>query len=237
MSDNSTLLIIFSYLALGSLHSDWMMVRHIYGPVVQLMAPVSHPWVNQYMQADGHPGLVDWKASSPSLLADILLEIMTEFNRTATSLQSPGYGGQQVMGEDGNGGVKILSPAWGAGTGDPHGRNLSSTSTNSQLSGGYHASIGYQPYLRSPLDGQQVARPAPFENLIRAQSEGELSHTPIPPVPSEFPELKDKPLSQLNRLVDDDVARMALMKAMPSVVSFSDMKDQLCYGNVQVGGA
>ncbi len=209
-----------------------------YGPVVQLMSPVFHPWVNQYMQAVGHPGLAEWKVSSPMLLADILLEIMVEFNRTvAAASQSPDHSGQQVMRENGNGGMQILSPAWGHGESDAHGMNqpLSfSPAANYQLEG-FRGRDQLHSYPTSA--GHDTTKRPLFQDLKRAQSEEQLSHTPIPPIPSEFPELNGKPLSQLNRLIEDDVARMALIKAMPSIVGFRDMKDQLCYENVQVGRA
>ncbi len=192
------------------------------------MAPVFHPWVNQYMQVDGHPSLVGWKMSSLRLLADILLETMAEFNRAAAAAsRSPDHWGRQGMRENGSEGMQILSPALGSG---------SLQAENDQLGGvGYREMHQCRSYPIS--NGHDVTRPAPFEDLKRAYSEEQLSHTPIPPIPSEFPELNDKPLSQLNRLIEDDVARMALIKAMPSIVSFRDMKDQLCYENVQVGGA
>ncbi len=190
-----------------------------------MMAPVFHPWVNQYMQVDGHPSLVGWKVSSLRLLADILLETMAEFNRaTAAASQSRDHWGRQGMADNQSEGVQILSPLG----------YRSLQSENDQLwEYGYPDMHQCRSY---PVSNGPVTRPAPFEHLIRAHSEEQLSHTPIPPIPSEFPELNDKPLSQLNRLIEDDVARMALIKAMPSIVSFCDMKDQLCYENVQVGG-
>ncbi len=209
-----------------------------YGLVVQLMSPVFHPWVNQYMQAVGHPGLAQWKASSPMLLADILLEIMAEFNRTiAATSQSPDHRGRQVMRENGNGGMQILSPAWGSVTSDVRGVSQSlsfSPAANDQLEG-FRGRDQLHSYPTSV--GHDTTKRPPFEDLNRAPSEEQISHTPIPPIPSEFPELNGKPLSQLNRLIEDDVARMALIKAMPSIVGFRDMKDQLCYENVQVGRA
>ncbi len=234
-SDNTAPPVILAFGSLSSfgLDADIGIFSH---PVVQMMSPVFHPWVNQYMQAVGHPGLAEWKASSPMLLADILLEIMAEFNRTiAATSQLSNHSGQQVMRENGRG--EMLSPAWGTGTsGDAHGMNLqqhhSFSPTETVQLDGFQGHGQIRSYPTSA--GAGTTQRPPFEPLQRAPSVEQLSHTPIPPVPSEFPELNDKPLSQLNRLIEDDVARMALIKAMPSIVSFSDMKDQLCYENVQV---
>lgn len=192
--------------------------------VLQLLSQVTHPWVNQYMQVVGHPDLNRWDGSSPPMIGDVVSAVISEFRRAASAGGSSGHDGG--------------SPAWSA---YPQ-QHPSSSATASQ------------PYDRSSFDGREPPpgsgssgggrhsadggsgqREQPTGRRLRSQRVDQ--HTPIPPIPQKFDELEGMTTPQLERLLDDDVARQAMLLAMPSVVGMKEIRSDVRRGNLQTAQA
>lgn len=73
-----------------------------------------------------------------------------------------------------------------------------------------------------------------FNVLIVYQSEDELLHTPMPVIPAQFPELKDLAEHQLQRLLDDNSALIALVDRQQAVESMRQIRDEIRHSNMDV---
>ena len=197
--------------------------------VLQLLSQVSHPWVNQYMQVVGHAELHKWDGTDPPMIGDIVVDVIREFERDAPTGGSSGHSGQNP-------------PSWGDG----------------RLQG-----IGYTPSQNTPMglglglggprvitdvEGVKHGRSEPTgipESSNSGHGQGRemiaaigsrrhsKDHTPIPAIPTKFKELEGLTTYQLDRLLEDDVARQALLLGMTGVASMKDLKTDVCKGNVE----
>lgn len=204
------------------------------GTVLQLLSQVSHPWVNQYMQIVGHPDLSGWDATAPPMIGDIVSAVVVEFRRDNPSASSSGrnenpspWGGQSAQ-QAGFPSVQIMGQA-------PHGQ--------------------YPRGDMAPVAGVNPIGEATVQNQARATTEGAVDasnsahtrgresrfnkprrqakdHTPIPVIPAKFDELQGMTTAQLSRLLDDDIARGALLQGMPSVVGMKELRTEVRKGNV-----
>ena len=63
-------------------------------PVLQLLSPVQHPWINQYNQVNGHPYLKPGAWSNSYRLATLVLEVIAELTGGGSGARaSAGPGG------------------------------------------------------------------------------------------------------------------------------------------------
>lgn len=209
--------------------------------VLQLLSQVSHPWVNQYMQVVGHPDLVGWDATAPPMIGGIVAAVIVEFRR-----------GNAVGGEMPTG--RHETSSWGGQSAQQAG-----FSREAPIMG----QSGHSQYARSdasPVMGASNIRQNPVNSLGRAGNEGVVDtsnpahsrgrdsranksrrqpkeQTPIPGIPTKFDELQDMTTAQLSRLLDDDVARQALLQGMPSVVGMKELRTEVRKGNVKTAQA
>jgi len=77
--------------------------------------------------------------------------------------------------------------------------------------------------------GAPPPRPAP-----QLRKDSSARHTPLPPVPGSFPDLEGAPLTQLNRLLNDEVAFDAYFAAMEPVINFKALHRDLLKGNAEL---
>lgn len=203
--------------------------------VLQLLSQVSHPWVNQYMQVVGHPDLIGWDATAPPMIGDIVAAVIVEFRRANTGQmpagrhENPSWGGQsaqqagfsreaQVMGQSAHGQYARgeVSPVMGA----------NSIGQNPVNSLGRAGNEGIVDTSNSAHSRGRDSR----ANKSRRQPK---EQTPIPGIPTKFDELQEMTTAQLGRLLDDDVARQALLQGMPSVVGMKELRTEVRKGNVK----
>lgn len=193
--------------------------------VLQLLSQVSHPWVNQYMQVVGHPDLHGWDSTNPPMIGDIVAAVVHEFGRgnpggdsSGHNQQRASWGGQKAPlprfppAQPPTGAFGVINPSVGnvpvgvAGVAAGDGRRLDSSGTD-------------------PSRGRETHPNA-------APKRQPKHHTPIPAIPTKFDELQGLSTPQLVRLLQDDVARQALLLGMTSVVGMKDLRTQVCKGNV-----
>lgn len=207
------------------------LVRHT---VLQLLSPVSHPWVNQYMQVVGHPDLSGWDAVAPAMIGDIVSAVITEFSRG-------------ISGESSSGRSENLSP-WGGQTAQRAGFpsvQIVGQSPHGQYPRGDISSVtGAKPIGEATINNQgrvanenAIDAPNPVHMRGRESRSNEprrkaKDHTPIPVIPAKFDELQGMTTAQLSRLLDDDIARGAHLQGMPSVVGMKELRTEVRKGNV-----
>ncbi|CAM9947227.1 unnamed protein product [Ectocarpus sp. 4 AP-2014] len=193
-------------------------------PVLQLLSPVTHPWVNTYMQVVGHPDLHGWDGTNPPLIGDIVAAVIQEFGRS--------NGGVTTSGRD------QASTVWGG----PIAQQPSGFSGAPPAAGAF--GLGNPP-LSHPASGPTggVASAKGYANMTStAQRTGNevqtrrtrppVHHTPIPDIPDTFSELQGLSTEKLNRLLGDESARQALLLGMTNVVRMKDLRTDVRKGNV-----
>ncbi|CAM9217217.1 unnamed protein product [Discosporangium mesarthrocarpum] len=197
-------------------------------PVLQLLSKVQHKWVNPYMQVVGHPDLNGWDGSSPKMIGDIVAAVISEFRRDSSSggagntavdqsKRWAGYGGQELQ-TPLNQGVLDTS-AFGSGPRPLHDIVGQPTMHGMEYGGGRNG-------------GMSPARPK--GGLIgRNASEKQLTQTRAPPIPNKFEELKDLATPQLERLLEDDTAREALVLGMAPVMSMKELRTDFRKNNAK----
>jgi hypothetical protein len=104
--------------------------------------------------------------------------------------------------------------------------------------GGGPAEGSWSAYAASMQQPATMRLSSPVgQSRVQSQAEKpkgkEKHHTPIPAIPTTFDELEEMPYSNLKRLLEDDVARQSLVLSMPSVVGFTELRDQICCDNAQ----
>ncbi|CAM9850637.1 unnamed protein product [Chrysoparadoxa australica] len=218
-------------------------------PVLQLVGHVQHHWVNQYMQVVGHPQLTSWE-ESPKQLSNVIQDVIQEFRSKCPPVTGqPIQMGQQpmhVQPVEGYAPVPTPMPTY----------NNYNASIPGQMNQGYtnpqwnaaHVPMAspQQPYaqpshhqagqsLPQQQHPQQLQHPEPKQAAPEPKKERQrpVHHTPIPPIPNEFEELAGMTYAQLQRLVEDDVARKALVESMPSVLGMMELRRDLIKGNAQ----
>ncbi|CAM9317804.1 unnamed protein product, partial [Phaeothamnion confervicola] len=201
-------------------------------PVLQLLSQVQHPWVNQYMQVVGHPRYANWDGNaactgSPEyLVGNIIAEIAQEFrsksgaNAAATNGASatggPSLAASTQQQQSQYGQPTVAQPTYG------HYPQLSGSGGASGVGGGTSGASGGGNSTAGGRSGK----------LDESEH-----HVPLPPVPARFNELENMTLPQLRRLLEDDVARRALLEGMPSVAGMREVRADMRRGNAQVAEA
>ncbi|CBJ49049.1 conserved unknown protein [Ectocarpus siliculosus] len=191
-------------------------------PVLQLLSPVTHPWVNTYMQVVGHPDLHGWDGTNPPLIGDIVAAVIQEFGRSNGGVTTSGrvqastvWGGPIAQEPSGT------PPAVGAfGLGNPPVSYPAGRAT------GGAASAKGKAHMTStdPRTGGEVQT---------RRMRPPVHHTPIPDIPDTFGELQGLSTEKLNRLLGDESARQALLLGMTNVVRMKDLRTDVRKGNVE----
>lgn len=189
--------------------------------VLQLLSPVSHPWVNQYMQVVGHPDLNGWDGTSPPMIGDVVSAVMQEFGRDNTGSSSSG---------------RTDPSHWGGQRAQPAG--FPTVPIAGQEAHGHYPKGAVRSQLGTNAD---VDAPDPVHTRrdprLSASRRKPKDHTPIPAIPTKFNELQGMTTAQLSRLLEDDVARQALLLGMPSVVGMKELRTEVRKGNVETAKA
>lgn len=184
---------------------------------------VSHPWVNQYMQVVGHPDLHGWDGTNPPMIGDIVAAVIQEFRKLGGNGNSSGRDPEAV--------------SWRAQR--PPSTGLSAAQTTPGTFG-----AGSPPYRNTAggvgdvsASGQGRANPSDTSTSrareTRPKKKKPKHHTPIPAIPVKFDELRDMPTQRLSRLLEDNVARQALLLGMTSVVEMKGLRTDVLKGNVE----
>lgn len=185
---------------------------------------VSHPWVNQYMQVVGHPDLHGWDGTNPPMIGDIVSAVIQEFRKL-------GGNGNSSQGHDQE------AVSWRGQRAQPTGLSAAQSTTGS-------FGTGNPPYRATASGVGEVsaggqARPNPSDTSTsrgretRPKKKKPKHHTPIPAIPTKFDELQDLPTQRLTRLLDDNIARQALLLEMTSVVEMKGLRTDVLNGNVE----
>lgn len=203
--------------------------------VLQLLSQISHPWVNQYMQVVGHPDLHGWDGTNPPMIGDVVAAVIREFGRDNPGERYSGHdqgtastswGGQRAH-ATGFSTAQQTGYAGAGGAGNPaHGIASGGTRDVSSREGRTDTSMD----VDSSYTTQRRARVTPSTKTPRRQPE---HHTPIPAIPTKFEELQELSTQQLRRLLEDDVARQALLLGMTSVAGMKDLRTDVRKGNVE----
>lgn len=190
--------------------------------VLQLLSQVSHPWVNQYMQVVGHPDLHGWDVNNPPMIGDIVAAVIREFGRDVPPGSSSGRGQETSPWGDG----RLQSAGYSTSPPRPvGGPNVGL----SHIGGMEHGRSDAASVLDSCNSVQGRER-----EISSTKSRRQLKdHTPIPAIPTKFDKLESLTTQQLGRLLEDDVARQALLLEMTSVAGMKDLKTEVCKGNVE----
>mmetsp|Transcript_28641 Transcript_28641/g.37533 ORF Transcript_28641/g.37533 Transcript_28641/m.37533 type:complete len:345 (-) Transcript_28641:194-1228(-) len=173
-------------------------------PVLQMLSQIRHPWLNTFFQVTGHPQLQSWNPECS--LATIVLDVIDQFAAGSQSQPS----------------AYMASNPFGSPTSQP--------SQQQQQAPRQYSSAN--PFSNpNPDSSPPPDNPAPLE---RSASRRTSHHTPMPPIPSSFPELENAPITQLNRLLNDDVAFDAFFCAMGPVLNFKALHRDLLKGNAEL---
>ncbi|CAM9559368.1 unnamed protein product [Ectocarpus sp. 12 AP-2014] len=194
-------------------------------PVLQLLSPVTHPWVNTYMQVVGHPDLHGWDGTNPPLIGDIVAAVIQEFGRSNGGVTSSGrdqastvWGGSIAHQSSGFSGAPPAAGAFGLG-------NPPASHPASGATGGAASAKGYTNMTStSQRTGGEVQT---------RRTRPPVHHTPIPDIPDTFSELHGLSTEKLNRLLGDESARQALLLGMTNVVRMKDLRTDVRKGNVE----
>lgn len=193
---------------------------------------MSHPWVNQYMQVVGHPDLNGWDGTAPPMIGDVVSAVIREFRREVPAGkesrrdENPSAWGEHRVQPPGLSSVPIAAQAvqrhFSRGDGLlPMGASIGNASGVSTA----NASTVMDPSNSVPRRGGGVGA-----NASRRQGS---HHTPIPAIPTKFDELQGMTTAQLSRLLEDGIARQALLLGMPSVVGMKELRTEVRQGNVE----
>ncbi|GMI15798.1 hypothetical protein TrVE_jg4353 [Triparma verrucosa] len=95
----------------------------------------------------------------------------------------------------------------------------------------------------SPVGGASPAKPPSYDTATdptrrnsrssSVSSADNMTHIPIPPVPSKFPDLEAMSDSAVTRLLNDDVARATYVENMACVKTIIELKASISDGNVE----
>lgn len=185
---------------------------------------VSHPWVNQYMQVVGHPDLHGWDGTNPPMIGDIVAAVIQEFRKLGGNGKSSQSHDQEAV-------------SWRGQRAQPTGLSAAQSTAGS-------FSTGNPPYRATASAVGEVSaggqgRTDPSDTSTsrgretRPKKKKPKHHTPIPAIPAKFDELQDLPTQRLTRLLDDNVARQALLLGMTSVVEMKGLRTDVLKGNVE----
>lgn len=201
----------------------WMPFRAL--PVLQLLSPVTHPWVNTYMQVVGHPDLHGWDGTNPPLIGDIVAAVIQEFGRSNGGVTTSGrdqastsWGGPISQQPPGFSGAPPAPAAFGLG--------------NPPVS---HPTIGARGGATSAHGHTNVKSTAKRtgHEVQTKKTRPPVHQTPIPDIPDAFSELQGLSTEKLTRLLGDESARQALLLGMTNVVGMKDLRTDVRKGNVE----
>lgn len=198
--------------------------------MLQLLSSVSHAWVNQYMQVVGHPDLHGWDGTNPPMIGDIVAAVIREFARGNPGGNSSGRDQDTAMW----GGQRAQPAMYSAAHPGPRAIGMG------VLPGGGPSGVGQlavggqgRTDVNVPGDLSSLAQRQARDARPKASRRQPKHHTPIPAIPNNFDELQGLPILQLSRLLQDDVARQALLSGMTSVVGMKDLRTDVRKGNVE----
>lgn len=189
-------------------------------PVLQLLSPVTHPWVNTYMQVVGHPDVHGWDGTNPPLIGDIVAAVIQEFSRDNGNVSAGGRDQPPWETRRQQSGFPVAAPAPGT-----HSNMTSNPHTSVPTGGGPGVATGDQV----SMDGAGSTQ----SRVIEGHPKKPQHHTPIPAIPVTFSELQGLSTEKLSRLLDDESARQALLLGMASVVQMKDLRTDVRKGNVE----
>lgn len=189
-------------------------------PVLQLLSPVTHPWVNTYLQVVGHPDLHGWDGTNPPLIGDIVAAVIQEFSRDDGNVSTGGRDQSPWETRRQQSGFPAAQPAHGTQN------SMAGNPPTSMPTGGGSGIATVDP-VRTDGTGSTQSRG------IEGHPKKPQHHTPIPAIPVTFSELQDLSTEQLSRLLDDESARQALLLGMASVVQMKDLRTDVRKGNVE----
>lgn len=208
-------------------------------PVLQLLKPLKHEWVNQYNQVVGHAYLTPGTWSNQFELAQLVKEVLDELMNTPNTggssdmppIRNTGIGYGQVSIPDPV--AAIPSPhevnggmGRGGGSGGPP-AYANASSAQPHRSGG-------QPSSHVTNGGAAVMH-AEYEHKDGgAESKMSEFAIPVPPIPERFEEIEAMTLDQVERLLRDDVAFSAHLMNMDSVKTMRDLREQVIEENAKI---
>ncbi|CAN0223143.1 unnamed protein product, partial [Scytosiphon promiscuus] len=186
-------------------------------PVLQLLSPVTHPWVNTYLQVVGHPDLHAWDGTNPPLIGDIVAAVIQEFGRDS--------GGVSTSRSD------QATTSWlGTTTPEPTGF-LAHPAPQSFGTTNPVAGNGGVTGIATGERGRTHAESSPQRRGRQARTR--VDHTPTPAIPASFSELQGLSSEKLTRLLDDESARQTLLLGMASVEQMKVLRTDVRKGNME----
>ena len=182
-------------------------------PTVRIVeAPTTHMWLDAQQRVVGSPELSTWNPSKS--LGAVVLSIIQYFG-TSPPLYTP------AAGPGAGASARQLMPG-------PYAAQAAASSASSnQNSVGGGAQAGGPSSRQQP--GQQPAQNSSAEDSVASggtrggRPVSSRSHTAVPPLPSEFPELKSMSLDEIQALTGDSVARKDFIDEQESVAVFKSL--------------
>lgn len=159
-------------------------------PTVRIVdTPIGHPWLDAQQRVVGSPELAGWSPSKN--LGAVVLSIIQHFGTNPPVFGAPP-------------GVGAAAGAQGLMPGPYAAASAASSASSRQLPVGGSGQPGspQQPQQPAAAAAAGAGAPAPAVSAINSRH-----HTPVPPIPSEFPELAALSLAELQALLDDRGAR------------------------------
>lgn len=209
-------------------------------PVLQLLRPLRHPWVNQYNQVTGHAYLAHWSDQFElvTLVKEVLLELSKPPNETAGAAAGggatpapspatlPASTTQQPIGAHG--------AMTAASIPDPVNATPPPSYTDAARGmGGHTQHQQYSPTVESSAQ-QYHQQPSPRHDFKDEPEPEPAFRTSLPGIPPSFPELEALSLEQLQRLLRDDVAFQTHMGNMDTVKTMRDLREQIIEENANI---
>lgn len=178
------------------------------------------------MQVVGHPDLHGWDGTNPPMIGDIVAAVIQEFRKLCTSSGNGNSSGrnQEAVSWQGQ-----RPPPTGLSAAQP---TPSTFNTSTPPYRGTASGV-------EEVSGRSQGRPSPPDTSTsgaretRPKKKKPKHHTPIPAIPAKFDELQDLPTQRLSRLLEDNVARQALLLGMTSVVEMKGLRTDVLKGNVE----
>lgn len=206
-------------------------------PVLQLLKPLKHEWVNQNNQVVGHAYLAKGTWNEHFELAQLVKEVLNELMNT------PNTGGSSDMPPIRNTGIgygQVSIPDPVTSIPSPHevnglrGNGANGPPAYANASSAHPHRADGQPSTRAMSGGSNGAR-SEFEhkNNLTDEKESEFS-IPVPPIPERFEEIEAMTLDQVERLLRDDVAFSAHLMNMDSVKTMRDLREQVIEENAKI---
>mmetsp|Transcript_30100 Transcript_30100/g.66623 ORF Transcript_30100/g.66623 Transcript_30100/m.66623 type:complete len:367 (-) Transcript_30100:107-1207(-) len=191
-------------------------------PVLQAAGPVTHPWLDQFKQVNGSEKLMNWSKHSS------LVEVVEE---SLAALLAGSNAPTNIPGAVRNG--SFTGPA----------RSSSEYSYSQQQHGqhgqgqpplGHAQSMPQSSSGGAPSDGNSSGRDvdiATAQMSLDAVEPPTMRGISMPSLPSSFPELETLTVTQLERLLSDEVSLEAQLSKVESINSMQTLIDQIKASN------